>query len=115
MNTPFARKVAYAAAIAALLFPLFMLGQPASGTPQGAGDQRGGGKLAQLRAEYRLAQVSLGEIDPASESIKLASLGLRGVAANMLWLKAQEFKKTENWEALSATLNQITKLQPNFV
>ena len=110
MNTPFARKVAYGAAIAALLYPLFMLGQPAS-----KGRESRGGQLAQLRDEYGLSQISLGEIDPASESLRLASLGMRGVAANHLWIKAQEFKKKENWAALSATLNQITKLQPNFL
>ena len=40
---------------------------------------------------------------------------MRGVAANILWTKANEYKRTENWEALVATVNQMAKLQPNFV
>ena len=43
--------------------------------------------------EYQLSQAQLGEIDPASETIKLATLGMRGVAANMLWDKANEYKQ----------------------
>jgi hypothetical protein len=57
----------------------------------------------------------LGEIDPASETIKLATLGMRGVAANILWTKANDFKKTEDWVGYSAALEQIAKLQPNVV
>jgi hypothetical protein len=40
---------------------------------------------------------------------------MRGVAANILWTKASHYKKTEDWDNLRATLEQITKLQPNFV
>ena len=64
---------------------------------------------------HSLSQADLGEIDPASETIKLATLGMRGVAANILWEKANDYKKEEDWTNLSATLEQITKLQPNFV
>ncbi len=74
-----------------------------------------GGKLAQLRKEYKLAQVNLGEVDPASETIKLATLGLRGVAVNLLWEKANYYKKVEDWTNLTATLEQLAKLQPNFI
>jgi hypothetical protein len=110
-NTSFFRKVIYGGLIVALLIPLYVLGHPASSSPQGGS----GGVLAQLRSDYDLAQANLGEIDPASESMKLATLGLRGVAANILWEKANEYKKKEDWDNLSATLNQITKLQPNFL
>ncbi|MCH2124849.1 MAG: IRE (iron responsive element) [Pirellulaceae bacterium] len=107
------RKVIYIGAIALLLFPLFLLGQPATGTRD---DQKSaGGQLSRLRTEYNLSQADLGDIDPAGESIKLATLGLRGVAANLLWGKATEYKKTKSWDSLSATLNQITKLQPNYI
>ena len=68
-----------------------------------------------MRDEHNLSQISLGEIDPSSEALRLATLGMRNVAANYLWLKSQDFQKTEDWESLSATLNQITKLQPNFL
>ena len=107
-NITFVRKVIYIVAIALLLFPLFLLGQPAT-------RDSAGGVLARLREQYGLSQANLGEIDPASESMKLATLGLRGIAANLLWEKAFDYKKHEDWDSLSATLNQITKLQPNFV
>jgi hypothetical protein len=107
-NLSFWRKVVYVGIITSLLVPLFLLGRPT--TTRGPG-----GVLAQLRAKHNLSQANLGDIDPASESMKLATLGLRGVAANLLWSKANEYKKTEDWDALSATLNQITKLQPNFI
>ena len=56
-----------------------------------------------------------GEVDPASETIKLATLGLRGVAVNLLWEKANYYKKVEDWTNLTATLEQLAKLQPNFI
>ena len=56
-RTSFFRKVAYGVAIAVLLFPLSLLSSPATlDSP--------GGKLAQMRSEYRLGQGNLGEIDP---------------------------------------------------
>lgn len=105
----FYRKIAYAVAIAVLLFPLYVLSSPSTArNPQG-------GKLARLRDEYALSQADLGEIDPASETIKLATLGLRGVAVNLLWNKANEYKKKEDWTSLMAVLEQLSKLQPNFI
>ncbi len=109
----FFRKIAYACAIAALLLPLSWLSAPA--TIQANGRSSKGGVLAQMREDHHLSQATLGEIDPASETIKLATLGLRGVAANVLWQKAHDFRKREDWVSLSATLEQIAKLQPNFV
>ena len=65
--------------------------------------------------EYHLSQAQLGQIDPTSVTIKLATLGMRGVAANILWEKATDFKMKKDWTNLGATLNQITKVQPNFI
>ncbi|MCX7426017.1 MAG: hypothetical protein NTW96_10415 [Planctomycetia bacterium] len=110
----FIRKIAYLAAIACLLPVLFWLGQPSTGGAEGEPGLPGG-RLAQLRTAEDLDQAQLGKIDPASETIKLATLGLRGVAANVLWTKANNYKMKKDWTNLSATLNQITKLQPNFV
>lgn len=107
-------KISYSVAIVLLLAPLAWLSQPASGDPR-SGNVSPGGKLARLRTEYRMSQASLGEIDPASETLKLATLGMRGVAANLLWGRANDYKTKENWAGLSAVLEQITKLQPNFV
>ncbi len=113
-NASFNRKIAYIATIAILLIPLSWLSQPAT-NQAGASSQKSGGKLAQLRAEHSLAQANLGEIDPASETMKLATLGLQGVAVLWLWEKANEAKKMEDWDTASATINQIIKLQPNFI
>ncbi len=104
----FLRKIGYGIAIAVLAIGMMWLSAPATTT-------RDGGKLAELRKDYRLAQVNLGEVDPASETIKLATLGLRGVAVNLLWEKANYYKKVEDWTNLTATLEQLAKLQPNFI
>ncbi|QDU95437.1 hypothetical protein [Lignipirellula cremea] len=126
----FYRKIIYLALIGVALVPLYGLGAPATRSTAApntdAGDDRPeevrqtqtgsrGGWLAQMRSEHQLSQTSLGEIDPASETMKLATLGLRGVAANLLWQQAIEFKKKHDHDNLRATLNQITKLQPNFL
>jgi len=107
-KTSFVRKVSYITAMVLLLFPLFLLGQPETRS-------KAGGKLSQLRTTYGLSQAELGDIDPVGASMQLATFGMRGVAAAVLWEKATEYKKTEDWDNLTATLNQITKLQPNFL
>ncbi len=113
-NKSFRRKVIYIALMAVLLVPLSWISRPATpGLSNTAGDP--GGLLAQKRAQYNLSQAKLGEIDPASETMKLALLGMRGVAANILWTKANHYKKTEQWPKLMATVEQITNLQPNFI
>ncbi len=117
-NASFTRKVIYIAAIALLLLPIAALSQPATvdtDLTDGRDDSSSGGRLSQLRAQHNLAQARLGEIDPASETMKLASLGLRGVAANILWIQANHYKKIEDWDKLELTVNQIIRLQPNFV
>jgi hypothetical protein len=100
-------KVGYIVAIAALIVPLHMLGLPASkDTP--------GGMLAEIRRDYGLSEANLGEIDASAETIKLATLGLRGVAVNILWEKANYYKKIEDWTSFGTVLEQISKLQPHF-
>jgi len=93
--------------IAVLLVPLSALSQPADSASKG-------GKLAKLRAEYGLSQANLGEVDPTSESMRLATLGLKNVAVTLLWDRANHYKKMEDWTNLSAVLEQMTNLQPNF-
>jgi hypothetical protein len=117
-NASFIRKVAYITAIALLLAPLAALSQPAAidaNLADGRDDSSAGGKLSQLRTEYNLAQAELGEIDPASETMKLATVGMRGVAANILWIYANHYKKVEDWDKLELTVQQIIRLQPNFL
>ncbi len=107
-TSSFWRKVTYLCAIAVLFVPLSMLSAPGKSSETG-------GVLTRMRHDERLSQGQLGKIDPASASMSLATLGMRGVAANQLWTQAQKYKRTENWDAFKATLNQISKLQPNFV
>lgn len=108
------RKLTYLSLIVILLLPLSYYSQPAT-VAVGNEAARPGGRLAQLRDQHKLGQANLGEIDPAGETIKLATLGLRGVAANILWDKANEAKKTEDWTGMQATLDQLSKLQPNYI
>jgi hypothetical protein len=108
-NRSFFRKNVYLAIIVVLLFPIAWLAKPS------ALDDPLGGKLSQLRREHQLGQSDLGEIDPASETIRLATLGLRGIAVSMLWSKANHYKKVEDWTAFRATLEQLSKLQPYFI
>lgn len=114
MSESFARKAIYLALIAGLLLPVSFLSQPAT---IGLADRPAtpGGVLAQQRDKLKLAQANLGKIDPTSEAIKLATLGMRGIAANILWAKADEAKVKEDWTGLSATLEQIANLQPNYI
>lgn len=109
MSNSFVRKIVYIIIIAVLLIPLSMITRPS------VKNQNEGGVLARLRVEHNLSQAELSEIDPASETMKLASLGLRGVAVNMLWMQAIEHKKREEYEELASSLKALTKLQPNFV
>ena len=104
----FIRKVIYLAILVALLLPLSWLSQPATTKSEG-------GKLARLRTEHDLSQADLGDIDPTGATIKLATMGMHGIAANLLWTRANRAKDKEDWVTFVAALEQITKLQPNFV
>ncbi|MDX1944846.1 MAG: hypothetical protein SFU86_05505 [Pirellulaceae bacterium] len=112
-NAAFVRKVGYIVAIGLLLLPLSALSQPA--TVNRRGEISPGGKLAQMRTQFNLSQAELGAIDPASETMKLATLGLRGVATNFLWIAANHYKMVEDWDKLELTVKQIIRLQPNFL
>ena len=107
------RKMVYLAAMVPLLLLLYALSQPASPESR-SGRGSPGGLLVQLREKHGLSQAQIGQIDPASETIKLVTLGMRGVAADILWKKANDYKMKKDWANLGATLNQIIKVQPNF-
>lgn len=111
---PFIRKVIYLLLMAALLAPLSLLSQP---TTQRAGGEVAspGGKLSQLRERYELSQANLGEIDPAAETIRLASLGMRGVAGMILWNKVHKYQVASDWSNLDATLKQLALVQSNYI
>lgn len=108
------RKIVYLILMAVLLVPVYWLSRPAVLDASGKTSDPGG-VLAQLRERYHLAQSSLGEIDPASETMRLATLGMRGIAVTVLWEKANLAKMKKDWDTLSALYEQMAKLQPNFV
>jgi hypothetical protein len=110
---PFIRKIIYLGLLVALLVPLSLLSMPArQATPTEPGSA--GGLLSRLRETHKLGQANLGQVDPTSETIKLATLGMRNIAATILWKKANDYKMREDWTAFSATAEQIIKVQPNF-
>jgi hypothetical protein len=106
-TTVLGRKLIYLVVLVAMLVPLYLLGQPAGhGTDVG-------GRLSVMRHDFNIAESDLGEISPASETMKLASLGLRGVAATLLWNRAHEYRVTHEWDRLKAAVNNIALLQPH--
>ena len=108
------RKWIYGVLIIALIVGLFALSMPATlGTKELRGQP--GGVLAQYRDTHRLSQTELGQIDPTSETIRLATLGMRGVAGTTLWWKANQFQMKKDWTSLRAALDQISKLQPHSI
>lgn len=105
-NRSLVRKIVYILAIVALLLPLYYLGRPAT---------KGSGKISEMRSRYRIGQADLGKLDPTSESMKLATLGMRGIASTILWIRADYYKEEKYFDRFSATLNQIALLQPHFI
>ncbi|TWT62621.1 hypothetical protein [Rubinisphaera italica] len=103
------RKLVYLIIIVLLLAPIVYFGAPGNGK-----DENSGGKLAQLRSKYDLGETSLGNVDPASATMNLVLLGLRGIASNMLWSQAVEQKSQKDWAGLRATVDSIVLLQPHF-
>ena len=110
LRQSFVRKIVYLAGIALLLFPLYWLGQPATKDAPSRPLS-----LAQLRQSSGLSETQFGEMDPTGETVKLATFGMRGIAANILWEKANDYKMKKDWDNLSATLRQITKVEPHFI
>jgi hypothetical protein len=72
--------------------------------------------LDPVKAKYQLGEATIGQVDAGSFMLKLALLGgARGIAANVLWTKAIELQKVQEWDRLEATVDLITKLQPHFL
>ncbi len=103
------RKFVYLFAILLLLIPIIALGMPADGTPNS------GGSIARLRQDLDLGESDLGDLDPSGAAMNLALLGLRGVAANILWMQAEDQKNHKDWAELRVTTDSIIRLQPHFV
>ena len=111
------KKVIYAVSLGILLLLLFFIGRPSHLVVQADGEMRlaSGGLLAQYRNEKGLTEAQMGEIDPASNTAKLATFGMRGVAIALLWHQAEEQKKRHQWNDVVATGYQIIFLEPHFV
>ncbi len=72
--------------------------------------------LADQARKKDLGEATIGEVDTGSFVLKLFLLGgFRGMAANVLWTRAIEFQKVQEWDKLKVTVDMITKLQPHFL
>lgn len=110
------RKAIYGILAATLLLPISYLARPnqISKDPAKAGEATGG-TISQMRSKHHLSQASLSSIDPTSEVMKLASLGLHGIAVNVLWNQANQFQDKKAFDKVSSTVDTLILLQPNFV
>ncbi len=109
----FFKKILYIVIIAVLIVPLYMLGNPAKRDQDG--NLVRGGTLARIRDKADLSEANLGEVDPASSTMKLATFGMRGVAIALLWNRSLEYEKRMDWNSVVATGNQIIMLEPHFI
>lgn len=113
------RKLAYLVGMFILFFFVIYLGLPApppvADASGNAAPSLGGGVLAQKRVEYDLGETSLGNVDPASSTMNLVLLGMRGIASSSLWQQANEQQKNKDWANYRATLDSILLLQPYYV
>jgi hypothetical protein len=72
--------------------------------------------LSHQKDKYDLGEAKIGQIDSGSFLYKIAQLaGFRGVAANILWSKALDLQKANDWDRLRTTVDFITQLQPHFL
>jgi len=107
------RKMAYAGTAVLLFIAVIALGRPATGQPQ-PDQPSNGGLLAKSRHVNELGEASLGNVDPTSATMNLVLLGLRGVAASVLWQQADYYKDRKNFQQLEETVESIILLQPHF-
>jgi hypothetical protein len=109
------RKLLYMVGVLVLLAPIGVLGMPATEQTEPGQKATSGGVISRLRHEYKLGDTTLGDVDPASATMNLVLLGMRGVAGAVLWMQADEQKETKNWSELEQTVESIIKLQPRFL
>ncbi|MCA8997284.1 MAG: hypothetical protein KDA80_09860 [Planctomycetaceae bacterium] len=107
------RKMVYAGVALLLFIGIIALGRPATARPE-PGRPSNGGLLAKSRHQNSLGEASLGEVDPTSATMNLVLLGLRGVAASVLWQQADHYKQRKNFQLLEETVESIILLQPHF-
>ena len=118
MRVSLQRKVFYGVLLLVLVPLLFLIGRPARIAVEASGEIRAvpGGLLAEYRnSQEGMSEAQISEIDPASNTIKLATFGMRGIAIALLWHQAEEKKKRHEWNDVVAIANQIIFLEPHFV
>ncbi|WP_437185990.1 hypothetical protein SH668x_003117 [Planctomicrobium sp. SH668] len=107
------RKAVYAGIALILLIPIIYLGAP-GGKSAGAATATNSYTLAGLRTANDLGESSLGDVDPTSATMNLVLLGMRGVAASVLWNQADYLKDRKKFSELAETVESIILLQPHF-
>ncbi len=72
--------------------------------------------LSEEKKKRDLGEAAIGQIDTGSFMMKLFLLGgFRGIVADLLWIRAEEHKRSHDWDKLASTVDLITKLQPHFL
>ncbi len=72
--------------------------------------------LTREKKRRDLGEAAIGQIDTGSFMMKLFLLGgFRGIVADLLWVRAEEYKRAHDWDKLASTVDLITKLQPHFL
>jgi hypothetical protein len=72
--------------------------------------------VSAVKKEHDLGEAAIGQIDAGSFMMKLFLLGgFRGIVADYLWNRAEEYKREHDWDRLKQTVEMITKLQPHFL
>lgn len=105
------RKLIYLAGMLLMGGVILWLGAPGKTDAKDLGDE---GVLSSMRREYKLGESTFGNVDPASSTMTLVLLGFRGIAADVLWVQADELKKRKNWNELERSVESIVLLQPHF-
>ncbi|MGL4595112.1 MAG: hypothetical protein ACRCUY_10320 [Thermoguttaceae bacterium] len=110
------QKLAYLGILVILLVILYWIGRPAKVSVDVGGGPvpDSGGKLARLREKEKLSESQIGEVDPASSAVKLATFGMRGIALAAIWHRAQELQKKKDWNNVIAASKQLVFLEPHF-
>ena len=72
-------------------------------------------EISARQQTYGLDEATLGDVDPSSAAMNLVLVGLRGVAANLLWSEALDLQKNHDWPHLKTVVDSIVLLQPHFL
>ncbi|HBT76261.1 MAG TPA: hypothetical protein DEB39_04890 [Planctomycetaceae bacterium] len=114
--TSIQRKVVYVLILLVLGCLNFEIGRPPRSVSDSTGVTREvpGGQLSRMRADMKIADAQIGQIDPSSTTMKLATFGMRGVAISILWYHANEYEKRDDWNNVIATGDQLVLLEPHF-